>query len=140
MVDYSFKEDFKYKHENPYHDKLGEFGEFVMRDHEAENCGGKWNSEVFKREAPLFLEIGTGAGHFMMDYCNDHPEHHFVGLDYRFKRSFHLAKKLSTLEFDSSKLILPKTIIKQGHQRPCLPKLYSIIINFFDTFNHTNSL
>ena len=108
MVDYSFKEDFKYKHENPYHDKLGEFGEFVMRDHEAENCGGKWNSEVFKREAPLFLEIGTGAGHFMMDYCNDHPEHHFVGLDYRFKRSFHLAKKLSTLEFKNFRYLRAK--------------------------------
>ena len=36
MVDYSFKEDFKYKHENPYHDKLGEFSDFVLRDHEAE--------------------------------------------------------------------------------------------------------
>jgi len=98
MVDYSFKEDFKYKHENPYHERLGAFSEFVLRDHEAEAFKSKWNKEVFKREGELFLEIGTGAGHFMMDYCQDHPAVNFVGLDYRFKRSFALAKKLSELE------------------------------------------
>ncbi|NOT80815.1 MAG: tRNA (guanosine(46)-N7)-methyltransferase TrmB [Bacteriovoracaceae bacterium] len=95
MVDYSFKEYFKYKHENPYHERLGAFSEFVLRDHEAEAHKGKWNKEVFKKEGELFLEIGTGAGHFMIDYCRDHPEVNFVGLDYRFKRSFALAKKLS---------------------------------------------
>lgn len=98
MVDYSFKEDFKYRHENPYHDRLGAFADFVLRDNEAEIHRGQWNTEVFKREGPLFLEIGTGAGHFMMDYCLDHPGHNFVGLDYRFKRSYALAKKLSTIE------------------------------------------
>jgi tRNA (guanine-N7-)-methyltransferase len=108
MVDYSFKEDFKYKHENPYHDKLGEFSDFVLRDHEAEVFKGVWNKDVFKRDGKLFLEIGTGAGHFMIDYCVDHPNDHFVGLDYRFKRSFHLAKKLSTLEFKNFRYLRAK--------------------------------
>ncbi len=108
MVDYSFKEDFKYKHENPYHNKLGEFSDFVLRDHEAEAFKGLWNKEVFKRDAEIFLEIGTGAGHFMIDYCLDHPNAHFVGLDYRFKRSFHLAKKLSTLEFKNFRYLRAK--------------------------------
>ncbi len=112
MVDYSFKEDFKYKHENPYHDKLGEFGEFVLRDHEAEAFKGLWNKDVFKdpvnNEAKLFLEIGTGAGHFMIDYCADHPAEHFVGLDYRFKRSFYLAKKLSVLNLKNFRYLRAK--------------------------------
>lgn len=108
MTDYSFKEDFKYKHENPYHDRMGEFSDFVFRDHEAEAFKGLWNKEVFKREGPLFLEIGTGAGHFMIDYCTDHPDQHFVGLDYRFKRSFYLAKKLSTLEFKNFRYLRAK--------------------------------
>lgn len=98
MVDYSFKEGFQYKHDNPYHDRLEGYSDFVMRDQEAEVHQGKWNSEVFKKEGELFLEIGSGAGHFMIDYCHDHPTHNFVGLDYRFKRSFQLAKKLSTIE------------------------------------------
>lgn len=98
MVDNSYKEGFKYKHENPYHDRLEAFADFVMRDDEAEVHRGSWNKDIFKKDGPLFLEIGSGAGHFMIDYCQDHPEHHFVGLDYRFKRSFQLAKKLATIE------------------------------------------
>lgn len=109
MVDHSFKEDFKYRHENPYHERLGAFSEFVMRDNEAEAFKGLWNKEVFKKEgAPLFLEIGTGAGHFMMDYCADHRDHHFVGLDYRFKRSFALAKKLATIEYKNFRYLRAK--------------------------------
>lgn len=109
MVDYSFKEDFKYKHENPYHDRLGEFSDFVMRDNEGEAFKGKWNEDVFKRiGSPLFLEIGTGAGHFMIDYCADHQDQHFVGLDYRFKRSFALAKKLSQLEVKNFRYLRAK--------------------------------
>lgn len=108
MVDYSFKEDFKYKHENPYHERLGEFGDFVLRDHEAEAFKGLWNKEVFKREGNLFLEIGTGAGHFMIDYCADHPNDNFVGLDYRFKRSFYLAKKLAALEIKNFRYLRAK--------------------------------
>jgi tRNA (guanine-N7-)-methyltransferase len=98
MEDHSLREDFKYKHDNPYHDKLSEFDQFVMRDNEAEIHRGNWNHEVFKQNGPLFLEVGSGAGHFMMDYCEQNPTHHFVGLDYRFKRSFQLAKKLAKIE------------------------------------------
>lgn len=98
MVDHSFKEDFKYKHDNPYHDRLAQFSDFVLRDNESEEHKGRWNQDVFKRDGKLFLEVGTGAGHFMVDYCADHPDHNFVGLDYRFKRSFALAKKLATIE------------------------------------------
>jgi len=108
MVDYSFKEDFKYKNDNPYNDKLEEFSDFVLRDHDGEAHKGQWNQEVFKREGLLFLEIGTGAGHFMIDYCADHPEENFVGLDYRFKRSFHLAKKLAGLEFKNFRYLRAK--------------------------------
>lgn len=98
-TDYSFKPDFVYKHDNPYHDKLEElYSDFVYCDTKAEEFRGKWNLEIFKRPAPLYLEIGTGAGHFMMDYCQANPGHNFVGLDYRFKRSYYLAKKLNQLK------------------------------------------
>jgi tRNA (guanine-N7-)-methyltransferase len=98
MEDHSLREDFKYKHDNPYHDRLAEFDNFVMRDNESENFKGKWNQEVFKKDGKLFLEIGSGAGHFMMEYCEKNPADNFVGLDYRFKRSFQLAKKLAKIE------------------------------------------
>lgn len=95
MVDKAFTDSFKYTHDNPYHDKLKEFEEFVLRDHEAETNVGQWNQAIFNREAPLCLEIGSGYGHFMMEYCEKNPDVNFIGLDYRFKRSYALAKKLS---------------------------------------------
>ena len=46
----------------------------------------------------LVLEIGTGYGHFMQDYCAKNPSVNFVGMDYKFKRSFNLVKKLDSLQ------------------------------------------
>jgi len=95
MVEHTFSKDFKYRHKNPYHDKLEAFDGFVFRDHEAEVFQGKWNSEVFKKDAKLCVEIGSGYGHFMLEYCENNPDLNFVGMDYRFKRSFELAKRLA---------------------------------------------
>ncbi len=100
-----YQEDFQYKHKNPYHDKLTEFDEFVMRDDEAESHCGKWNQDVFGREAPLCAEIGTGYGHFMLDYCEQNPEVNFIGMDFRFKRSYNLAKKLSKHPYKNFKYL-----------------------------------
>ncbi|MCY4644374.1 MAG: tRNA (guanosine(46)-N7)-methyltransferase TrmB [Bacteriovoracales bacterium] len=91
---YTLKKDFEYRHRNPYHDKLENYAHFVMRDREAETFSGKWNKEVFQNDHPIAAEIGTGFGHFMLDYCRDHPAINFVGLDYRFKRSWQLAKRI----------------------------------------------
>ena len=96
MVDHTYLKNFKYKTDNPYHDRLEEFDNFVFRNSQAENFAGIWNQSVFKKIAPLYVEVGVGYGHFMMDFCEQNPEINYVGLDYRFKRSFNLAKKLST--------------------------------------------
>jgi len=93
-MDHTLKKDFQYTHKNPYHDRLAAFAHFVMRDEESEANAGKWNAHVFKREGVLNVEIGTGYGHFMMEYCEDRAEENFVGLDFRFKRSYNLARKL----------------------------------------------
>lgn len=95
--DHSYNADFKYKHQNPYHDKLAEFDDFVFRDNEAETIKGKWSQNYFKNEKPIHVEIGCGYGHFMQEYCLNNPDTNFVGIDYRFKRSYALAKKLSEL-------------------------------------------
>lgn len=105
---HSYKADFVYKTSNPYSEKLEIFNDFVMKDNEAEQFRGKWNSEVFKREAAICCEIGTGYGHFMHEYCQKNPEVNFVGLDYRFKRSFNLARKLNQLEHKNFKYLRAK--------------------------------
>lgn len=101
-LDRAFTEGFEYTgNKNPYHDRLKVFDTFVLRDDEAEVHCGSWNSDVFKRDAELACEIGTGYGHFMMDYTQKNSNVNFVGLDHRFKRSFHLAKKLDSLQHKS---------------------------------------
>ncbi|MGB0452661.1 MAG: tRNA (guanosine(46)-N7)-methyltransferase TrmB [Bacteriovoracaceae bacterium] len=95
--DQAYQKDFVYTHKNPYHDRLAAFDKFVLRDLEAEEFKTKWNESVFEREAPLCVEIGSGYGHFMLEFCSNNPDVNFVGIDYRFKRSFNLAKKLEKL-------------------------------------------
>jgi tRNA (guanine-N7-)-methyltransferase len=93
-----YSDHFQYNHSNPYFDKLKSFDSFVFRDHECEGLQNNWNQKVFKNNFSINLEIGTGYGHFMIDYSKDHTNVNFVGLDYRFKRSFQLSKKLSKLD------------------------------------------
>lgn len=99
--DFAFKDDFKYSHDNPYHEKLEIFDTFVLRDDEGESHSGQWNKNIFKNDSPLEVEIGTGYGQFMISHTQKNPDINFIGLDHRFKRSFTLAKRLAQLEFKS---------------------------------------
>ena len=94
---FCYRPDFKYSHDNPYHDKLEAFDKFVLRDEEAETNQGKWN-KLFGNENPIEVEIGTGYGDFMMEYTQENPGINFIGLDHRFKRSYSVAQKLEKLE------------------------------------------
>lgn len=104
-LDYLFKPDFKYKSNNPYHDRLGVFNTFVLRDNEAEVHQGNWANNVFGNSNPLEVEIGTGFGHFMMEHTQKNPNINFIGLDHRFKRSFQLANKLTSLQYQNFKYL-----------------------------------
>lgn len=101
---FCYKPEFKYTHDNPYHDKLAVFDSFVLRDEAAETNVGKWNSQ-FPTPNPIEVEIGTGYGEFMMEYCQKNPHINFIGLDHRFKRSFALAQKLNKLEHKNFKYL-----------------------------------
>lgn len=92
-----FQEHFQYTHKNPYHQKLQEFQENVFRDKEGEAFKGKWQSDVFHNRQQLTVEIGSGFGEFMVQYLEHHPNENYIGIDYRFKRSYQVAKKLVDL-------------------------------------------
>ncbi len=100
--------EFKYKHKNPYHDKLGEFSHFVLRDDETENFQGVWNKEVFKNELPIYVEIGSGYGHFIREYCQNNRNLNFIGIEYRFKRAFSLVQKLDRLGLNNVRYMRAK--------------------------------
>ena len=93
-VDISFRDDYRYETTNPYHFRLEAYTSFVLRDDEGEKFCGRWNQDVFKKQAPLHVEVGSGHGHFLREFCAANPDVNFVGIDYKFKRTFELAKKL----------------------------------------------
>lgn len=107
-INHSYLDHFQYRHDNPYHKELSLFNDFVLRDDEAEKYPNQWNKKIFTKENPLHVEIGTGFGHFMLDFCQKNPHVNFVGLDYRFKRSFALAKKLAKVTHRNFKYLRAK--------------------------------
>ena len=106
--DIAYKEEFEYKTRNIYNEKLDEFSDFVLKDNEPEALKNKWSSEVFENSNPIYVEVGTGYGHFMQEFCENNSEINFCGIDYRFKRSFELARRLSKLPHQNFRYIRAK--------------------------------
>jgi tRNA (guanine-N7-)-methyltransferase len=91
--------------DNPYNDRLKIFDDFVMLDLNCEIYRGKWKNEVFQNQKPLHVEIGTGFGEFMHEFCLNHPDLSYVGMDYRFKRGFDLARRLAQIKVKNFKYL-----------------------------------
>jgi tRNA (guanine-N7-)-methyltransferase len=94
---FSYREDFQYTTDNPYSDKLNAYQDFVMQDNKCEDLKGQWKNLEFKNNHPLHVEIGSGYGDFMLNFCLEVTNVNFIGMDYRFKRSFQVAKKLAKI-------------------------------------------
>lgn len=59
-------------------------GEFEYR--------GKWNSDFFKNEKPLVLELGCGKGEYSVGLAEAYPEKNFIGIDIKGARFWRGAK------------------------------------------------
>ncbi|MBI3503092.1 MAG: tRNA (guanosine(46)-N7)-methyltransferase TrmB [Bacteroidetes bacterium] len=42
---------------------------------------GKWNSEYFKNENPIVLELGCGKGEYSIGLAEKYPKKNFIGID-----------------------------------------------------------
>ncbi|PTM59946.1 tRNA (guanosine(46)-N7)-methyltransferase TrmB [Desmospora activa] len=42
---------------------------------------GKWHSHLFKRDRPLYLELGTGKGQFLSQACLEQPSVNWIGVE-----------------------------------------------------------
>ncbi len=45
-----------------------------------ESFRGRWSS-VFDKKHPLYIEIGMGKGHFLMDMADAYPDRNFIGIE-----------------------------------------------------------
>jgi tRNA (guanine-N7-)-methyltransferase len=56
--------------------------EFLWTERETDfKLKGKWNSEHFKNENPIVLELGCGKGEYSIGLAERYPNKNFIGLD-----------------------------------------------------------
>jgi len=78
---------------NPYLRLHLAFGPPVLTAAEAAGGRGRW-PEVFGRDAPLHVEVGSGNGFFLAGMASLRPEWNWLGLEIRFKRVVLTARKI----------------------------------------------
>jgi tRNA (guanine-N7-)-methyltransferase len=65
------------------------FDEIFGKDH---HLKGKWNSEFFRNDHPLVLELGCGKGEYTTGLAMLYPEKNFIGIDIKGARMWRGAK------------------------------------------------
>ena len=53
---------------------------------------GKWNSDFFKNDRPLVLELGCGKGEYSVGLADKYPDKNFIGIDIKGARFWRGAK------------------------------------------------
>ncbi len=86
-------EEYRLPDLNPYLKLHREFGPPVLTAEQAVSARGRW-ADLFGRQAPLHLEIGSGNGFFLAGMAQARPDWNWLGLEIRFKRVILTARKL----------------------------------------------
>jgi len=60
--------------------------------HELPPLKGQWNKSVFKREAPIIIELGCGRGEYTIGLSKQDPSKNYIGLDIKGARLWRGAK------------------------------------------------
>ena len=86
---------------------IHEFDDFVVsRDQEiGEEKKGKW-AEIFGRQAPLHVELGTGKGDFISQLAERHPENNYIGIEMQQDVLYSAAKKVAEKELKNVRLLV----------------------------------
>lgn len=63
----------------------GEFKDYAFNEERTPLNKGKWKTVFVNPDAPLDLEVGTGAGYFFQHQALKHPERNLVGIEIKYK-------------------------------------------------------
>lgn len=72
-----------YNYENP---------ELIGPHHKPVKLTGRWNTDFFKNDNPITLELACGRGEYTVDLAERHPEKNFIGVDIKGARMYQGAK------------------------------------------------
>ena len=73
--------------------------------HEPQKYIGKFNSDIFKNNNPIHLEIGMGKGNFIIDKAIKNPNINFIGVEMYESVMCRALEKLKDLDLPNLKLI-----------------------------------
>ena len=63
---------------------------------------GNWNSQVFKNDNPIILELGCGKGEYTVSLAEKYPEKNFIGVDIKGARLWKGAKYVEENEIKNA--------------------------------------
>ena len=66
---------------------------------------GRWN-EIFGRQAPLYVELGTGKGDFISRIAAQEPEKNFIGIELQQDVLYKAAVKVTAAELSNVRLLV----------------------------------
>jgi tRNA (guanine-N7-)-methyltransferase len=66
-----------------------QIGDIAGKDH---TIKGRWNSEIFKNNNPIVLELGCGKGEYTVSLAEKFPDTNFIGIDIKGARMWRGAK------------------------------------------------
>ena len=80
---------------------------------------GKWNSDFFKNDNPIIIELGCGKGEYSVGLAERYPDKNFVGIDIKGARFWRGAKtavdeKLHNVAFVRTQIELINHIFADG--------------------------
>lgn len=86
---------------------IHDFDDFVFpKDRPAgETEHGHWG-EIFKRQAPLFVELGTGKGTFISTLAARQPENNFIGIEAQQDVLYKAAQKVREQQLTNVRLLV----------------------------------
>lgn len=93
---------------------------------------GKWNSEHFKSDKPITLELACGGGEYTLELARMYPDRHFIGVDVKGSRIWKGARVALAEELENAAFL--RTRIEQITHFLDKDEIDEIWITFPDPF------
>lgn len=93
---------------------------------------GKWNSDFFKREAPIILELACGKGDYTLGMARLFPENNYIGMDIKGNRIWSAARLAAVHQLSNVAFIRDQIDKLDEYFRP--DDIDEIWITFSDPF------
>lgn len=86
---------------NPYVFEMFNYDNIIFDENIITNLKGNWNTNFFKKNTKLCLELGSGSGNFILQLAKKNLNTNYIALEIRFKRLVYAANKAKNNNLDN---------------------------------------